>query len=126
MAGSRSVLIVDRSEETRGVLRAALERQGTQVWEAGAAVEGLELARRHHPDLIVLDLELEATPDAALPTRFAQQTKDGASSLIVLGTARRIAPHVPHGQFVPKPYHYAPLIRKIEELLELRVAERQA
>jgi CheY-like chemotaxis protein len=122
MAGSRSVLIVDRSEETRGVLRAALERDGTRVWEADAADEGLELARRHHPDLIVLDLEIDTTPDAALPGKFAQHSRSDAASLIVLGTARRHVPQAPHTQFVPKPYHYAPLIRKIEELLAVQRA----
>lgn len=120
MAGSGSVLIVDGSAETRGVLRTVLERQGTRVWEAGAAAEGLELARRHHPDLIVLDLELDTSPDHALSGQFAQQSQTGASSLIVLGTARRVSPPAADAHFVSKPYHYAPLIRRIEELLAAR------
>jgi CheY-like chemotaxis protein len=112
----RSVLIVDRSEETRQVLRTALERRGTQVLEAEAAGSGLELARRHHPDLIILDLEVDTTTDANLPEQFAHHSQTQAASLIVLGTARRSA----CGEFVAKPYHYGPLIRKIEELLASR------
>jgi DNA-binding response OmpR family regulator len=126
MAQSHRVLIVDRSEETRGVLRAALERQGTQVWEADAADEGLELARQHHPDLIVLDLEVDTTPDDTLPGQFAQQSREDASSLVVLGTARRRVGRLCRGEFVPKPYHYAPLIRKIEQLLASRQAAADA
>ena len=52
----RSVLIVDRSEETREVLQTVLERRGERTLAASRAVKGLELARRHRPDLVVLDL----------------------------------------------------------------------
>ena len=54
-----SVLIVDSSPETREVLGTALERQGVRILSASRAERGLELAREHHPDLIVLDLEVE-------------------------------------------------------------------
>ena len=113
MDARRSVLIVDHSEETRQVLRTALERRGANVLEAEAARSGLEMARRHHPDLIILDLEVETTPDAKVSEVFAQHTRQDDSSLIVLGTVRTTS----HGEFVCKPYHYGPLIRKIEELL---------
>ena len=39
--------------------------------------------------------------------------------LVVLATARRQADRLPSGEFVAKPYHYGPLIRRIEELLGL-------
>ena len=62
MNGQRSVLIVDRSEETREVLQTVLERRGVRTLAAGRAEMGLELARRHHPDLVVLDLEIDDMP----------------------------------------------------------------
>ena len=57
--GQPSVLIVDRSEETREVLQTVLERRGVRTLAAGRTAAGLDLARRHQPDLIVLDLELD-------------------------------------------------------------------
>ncbi len=116
MDARRNVLIVDHSEETRRVLRTALERRGAQVLEADAAGAGLEMARRHHPDLIILDLEVDTTPDAKWPEEFARHSCDDAASLIVLGSVRRTG----CGEFVSKPYHYGPLIRRIEELLASR------
>jgi DNA-binding response OmpR family regulator len=110
------VLIVDRSEETREVLRTALERKGAHVLEADGAGSGLVLARQHHPDLIILDLEFDTTPDARLPEEFAAHSRQEDAALIVLGTARRSG----CGEFISKPYHYGPLIRKIEELLASR------
>lgn len=36
LASQRSVLVVDRSEETREVLRTALERRGVRILEASS------------------------------------------------------------------------------------------
>jgi CheY-like chemotaxis protein len=113
----RSVLVVDPLEETREVLRTALSRRGVRLLAASQADEGLALARRHHPDLIVLDLECEGAHAGASDEIAAQSLAD-ETPLVLLGNARRAAAELPACQFVSKPYHYAPLIRKIEELLE--------
>jgi DNA-binding response OmpR family regulator len=119
--GQRSVLIVDRSEETREVLQTVLERRGVRTLAARRPEKGLELARRHHPDLVVLDLEMEDMPakqfcregsasDTAAPQHEPQ--------FVLLGSLRGQGKGLPEGQFVAKPYHYGLLIRKIEELLD--------
>jgi DNA-binding response OmpR family regulator len=114
----RTVLIVDSSDETREVLRTALARPATRVLEASRAQQGLELARQHHPDVIVLDLEIDAESTENLAADFNAQTQAHQASLVLLGSALRVRKAFPGGQFVNKPYHYAPLIRKIESLLE--------
>ena len=108
-----SVLIVEPSADEREVLRTALSRRGLRIFEAAGVEAGLALAREHHPRVIVLDDD--AGSDAA-ERRFAA---DGEASLIVLGRAPRSAGSVPDSpgtQNVAKPYHYAPLIHKIEQL----------
>lgn len=126
----RSVLVVDSSEETHEVLQAALARRGVRILSANRVQQGLELARQHHPDLVVLDLEIdEPLPDDPSDC-FARQSPAEPPSMVLLGSMRRRRstfagrsgqeggyPPVA-GQFVAKPYHYGPLIRKIEELLE--------
>jgi len=112
----QSVLIVDPSEETREVLQTALERRGVRIFSANRAKQGLELARRHHPDLIVLDLELDDTAEDHCD-RFAEQSHVNHTPMVMLGTVRRNKNELPYGEFVAKPYHYGPLIRRIEELL---------
>jgi CheY-like chemotaxis protein len=67
----RSVLVVDRSEETREVLTTALERRGCRIFAASRARRGLELAREHQPDLIVLDLEVDGSPPEDVCEPFA-------------------------------------------------------
>ncbi len=118
MVRKPSVLIVDGSEETREVLATALERRGLQILATSGAEQGLQLARRHRPDLIVLDVEIEEPDEATACAPLAAQSEVNRTPLVVIGSARRACcgPHV--GEFVSKPYHYAPLIRKIESLLE--------
>ena len=118
MDGQRSVLIVDESEETREVLQTALERRGMRTFAAGQAHRGLELARRHHPDLIVLDMEIEDAGSEGLFAPLAEESPNDGPRLVLLGTVSRTRQPPLHGEFVAKPYHYAPLIRRIEQLLE--------
>jgi two-component system, OmpR family, response regulator AdeR len=114
----RSVLIVDRSEETREVLQTALNRRGVQTFTARHASEGVELGRLHHPDLIVLDMEIDdVNLDCATPPVWAGRA-DNSVPVILLGNLRRNRPQIPGSEFVSKPYHYGPLIRRIEELLK--------
>jgi CheY-like chemotaxis protein len=114
----RSVLIVDGSQENREVLETALERRGCKTMSAGRAERGLQLAQEHHPDVIVLDLELCDTSPEDLCAPFRGKEATEAPHLVVLGSVRSFQKGVSDGEFVAKPYHYGPLIRKIEELLD--------
>jgi DNA-binding response OmpR family regulator len=54
----KKILVVDDEEGIIKILRAYLERDGYQVLSAADGQEALQVARRHQPDLIVLDLML--------------------------------------------------------------------
>lgn len=110
------VLIVDQSDDAREVLRTILQRRGFQTYEAPESEEGLELARLHQPDVIVLDVESETDEEDSLCTRY-DQSNDKPATLVVLGTSRRRDAELPGRRLVAKPYHYASLIRTIEQLL---------
>jgi CheY-like chemotaxis protein len=112
-----SVLVVDPSEETREVLRTALAGRGTTILEASQAAAGLLLARQHQPTVIVIDADLEASWPEGLARGYDEQAQRNHTPLVLLGTVRRQR-GLPAGEFVAKPYHYGPLIRKIEQLLE--------
>ena len=111
------VLIVDEQEETRQVLRTVLERRGMQILEASRADRGLELARHHHPNLIVMDVELQTASAPDVSAGFAAETAEHDTPVILLGAVRQGASRPRSGEVVSKPYHYGLLIRKIEELL---------
>ena len=114
----RSVLIVDRSEETREVLQTALNRRGVRTFTAKHASEGVELGRRHCPDLIVLDMEIDGIDLEPSDPPVWANLRENNVPIILLGNFRRKGPQIPGSEFVAKPYHFGPLIRRIEEILE--------
>jgi len=111
-----TVLVVDPSDETLEVLRTALARQGAEILSARRAEQGLDMVRRLRPTVIVLDEDSEAAWSGQLTAQYDEQSQQHHTPLLVLGTARR-RHRLPNGEFVAKPYHYGPLVRKIELLL---------
>ena len=113
-----SVLVVDPCEESRDVLCTVLRRHGVTTIEASEGRQGLELARLHHPGVIVLDLETVPGADAETRAGFGAQSRHDHTSLVMLASARRDTVGLPVGSVVAKPYHYGPLVRTIEQLLQ--------
>jgi CheY-like chemotaxis protein len=113
----RSVLIVNQSSEAREVLRTVLEQRGLRIFEASAADEGLAIVQSQRPDLVVVDVEIDSASPAEISDEFASRTRPRQTPLVLLGTARRATGRLPC-EFVAKPYHYAPLVRRIEQLLD--------
>jgi DNA-binding NtrC family response regulator len=112
-----SVLIVDDSEDSREVLRTALQRLGVQTFEATEARQGVRLAHQHHPQVIVLDLEAESAEDEGVRLELDAQSRGDDGYLVVLGRSISYEETLPKDCIVPKPYHYGPLVRTIERLL---------
>lgn len=117
MSAQPCVLIVDSSPDSREVLRTALARSGTEILEAARAEQGLKMVQARKPDVIVLDLDDQSQPPGTLSKTFGDAARTGHASILLLGTAKRQVPRGPAGEFVAKPYHYGPVIRRIESLL---------
>ena len=111
------VLIVDASQESRDILRALLNRQGAEILEAARIEAASSIADREQPDLIVYDSDCDPSPTNQATHSLARLASRSAIPIVVLGTlSRDLRP--PLGEnLVAKPYHYAPLLRKIENLL---------
>jgi len=73
--------------------------------------------RGEHPDVIVVDLEVAAGDEDAAWDEFDQAAGPHAGRLVILGNVRRSAAAGDAARFFSKPYHFAPLIHKIEELM---------
>lgn len=112
------VLIVDRSAETREVLRTILQRDGVNIAEAESQIEGLQLVKRLHPQVLVIDTDTVDLSDTDVCHEFDDETRAENTSVVVLGRIQTSDNVLPTSEVVAKPYHYAPLIRKIETLLE--------
>jgi CheY-like chemotaxis protein len=115
-ASPQQVLLVDRSAENREVLRIALERRGIQILEADEPAAGLNLLRDRRPGVVVLDLEV-ADDEESTFGQFDAAAESTAGRLVILGSLGASQENDRAPSFFAKPYHFAPLIHKIEELL---------
>jgi len=118
----RSVLIVDESDDSREVLRTALLKRGCEIFEAREARTGAALAQQHRPGVIVLDMEVDSANDPVVRAGYDSMPGEPAR-MVVLGGLKRSDDWLSSRQHVCKPYHYAPLIRKIEEMLNISADE---
>ncbi|MXN64153.1 response regulator [Stappia sp. GBMRC 2046] len=55
---SKTVLIVEDNELNMKLFHDLLEAHGYQTLQTRTGIEALELARAHHPDLILMDIQL--------------------------------------------------------------------
>ncbi|MEM6798947.1 MAG: response regulator [Planctomycetota bacterium] len=120
MTPASRVLIVDHTPETREVLRSLVERSGAIAVEAGHPRDALAIAERAAPDLILLDCDSDRTADHEATAKLRSVAGRTDTPIVVLGAPEHRSDLFEGGQIVPKPYHYAPLIRKIEGVLAAR------
>jgi DNA-binding response OmpR family regulator len=55
-AEAKTILVIEDDENTASLITLYLEREGFAPLTAGDGAQGLHLARRHRPDLVILDL----------------------------------------------------------------------
>jgi two-component system cell cycle response regulator DivK len=55
---AKMVLVVEDQDDNRRIVRDLLTNSGFEVIEAINGLEGVQLARTHHPDLILMDIQL--------------------------------------------------------------------
>jgi DNA-binding response OmpR family regulator len=111
------VLIVDASHESREVLRMLLELRGADTYVAGSAEQALPLTREVRPDLILFDADCDPSLTGAPTDSLREAASRNNTPIVILGKLRQLHEQIPTGQIMTKPYHYGPLIRKIDSLL---------
>jgi CheY-like chemotaxis protein len=87
--GNPTVLVADDDPAIRALVRVTLAAQGWNVIEAATPVECLALARRHHPEVLLLDVTFEGHPrDGYSVCRELKAAPETRNISVVLFTAR--------------------------------------
>ena len=73
-AGS-TIMLVEDDELNRTMLRQLLQNSGYRVVEAGNGPEALEVARREHPIVILMDLDLPGLDGIGATRRIREQAE---------------------------------------------------
>lgn len=123
---TNSILIVDDDERVRALYAACLRTKGYEVKEAVGGHQGLEMAKKHLPDLVLLDVRL---PDVS-GVEICRQIKNDpmlTDVFVALCSGEAIeAEHKIGGlevgadEYLVKPFGMHELLARVQTLLRLR------
>ena len=82
------VLIVDDDERNARLAGDVLEHAGMRTLRATSAEEGIDAARAHRPDVILMDLRLPDLDGSAAAKRLAEDPATSAIPVIALSAIR--------------------------------------
>lgn len=125
-----TILIVEDEKDIRELLRHNLEREQYRVLVAESGEEGLKLARRDRPDLVLLDLMLPGM-DGLEVCRSLRADGQTRRIPIVMLTARSEDADVVAGlelgadDYVTKPFQPRVLLARLRSVLRRLDAERE-
>jgi CheY-like chemotaxis protein len=118
------VLVVEDVDDTRELMRLALEERGYRVLEAENGEQAVEVALAEHPDVILMDLSLPVM-DGLETTERIRQHKEFSTTPIVAVTAHQETDLRADAQasgftaYVTKPIDFNWLNELLNELLAL-------
>jgi two-component system alkaline phosphatase synthesis response regulator PhoP len=84
---ARKVLVVDDEEPILELLKYNLEKEGYRVETALNGAKGLDIARKFHPDLVLLDIMMPGM-DGVEMCRRLRETPEGQKTFVIFLTAR--------------------------------------
>jgi two-component system, OmpR family, KDP operon response regulator KdpE len=116
---SANILVVDDEPQIRRVLRSTLSFRGYTISEASTGEEALELASKHKPDLILLDVNLPGM--SGIETcREIRRSTDAPIIMLTVRSAERdkvIALDAGADDYVTKPFSIEELLARIRASL---------
>ena len=124
MSEAPRILVVDDDQKIRTVVRRGLAYEGYRVVEAATGEEGLEKAREHLPDLVVLDVMLPVIDGLEVCRRLRAS---GDELAILMLTARDEVRDKVAGleagadDYLAKPFVFEELVARVRALLRRAV-----
>ena len=119
------ILIVDDSPLIRALLSKQLEEQGYRLAEANDGEEGLQAARQHMPDVILVDVEMP-TMDGFQLLRALKNDVDLADIPVVFLTARADTDDIVRGleagahDYLRKPFEPSELTARVSAAVRVK------
>jgi two-component system cell cycle response regulator DivK len=116
------ILVVEDTEDNRQIIRDLLSSVGYELIEAVDGAEGVAMAQNHHPDLILMDIQLPGM-DGYEATRQIRALPELAGVPIIAVTSYDLSGDEAKTRaagcdgYVAKPFSPRQLLAKIREFL---------
>lgn len=124
-----TILVIDDTAAQLEVMALLLTRSGYRVLTAGDGPEGLEIAEREAPNLIVSDVTMPMMDGIELCRRVRAHSKLRRTPVLLVSALRKDSQSAVEGMragaddYLEAPYDSEHLIKKIERLIEQARAE---
>lgn len=129
MNNGKTILIVDDDKFTRLTMRKAFENQGYSLLEAENGQQALEIARQHHPDLILMDVNMPVL-DGLETCRIIKSDPELASAFVVIVSGSRIDSDsqtagldIGADGYLIRPIPNRELLARVQSMLRIKAAE---
>ena len=119
---AKSILVADDDPDILSIVSMSLETQGYTVYKAANGREAVDLARQHHPDLILMDMMMPVVSgyEAVTELKAEQSTRDitivGLSAK-AMATDMERATDVGIDGYITKPFRIAQVLSVVESYL---------
>ncbi len=130
MTRKQRILVIDDERDLVELIRLNLQRNGYEVLYAHDGKVGLEIARKHLPDLIILDLMMPGLTGQEVATRLKGDSQTAAIPLLML-TARSEETDIIVGlslgadDYVSKPFSMKVLLARVAAVLRRKSSVEQ-
>lgn len=118
----KKILVVEDQEDNRRILRDLLSSRGYEIIEVTDGLAGVTAAQTHHPDLILMDIQLPGIDgyEATRRIKANNELKDipiiAVTSYALSGDDQK-AFSAGCDDYVAKPYSPRQLLAKVEQIL---------
>jgi two-component system, cell cycle response regulator DivK len=118
----KRILVIEDTEDNRQIIRDLLSSVGYELIEAADGAEGVAMAESHHPDLILMDIQLPEM-DGYEATRRIRAIPDLIKVPIIAVTSYALSGDEAKTRaagcdgYVAKPFSPRQLLAKIREFL---------
>ena len=119
---SKRVLVVEDTEDNRHIIRDLLSSAGFEMIEAVTGAEGVEMARSHRPDLILMDMQMpvldgyEATRQIKADPALSHIPVIAVTSYALSGDEAKTR-EAGCDAYIAKPFSPRQLLAKVREFL---------
>ncbi len=125
MTDATRILVVDDDPKIRTVVRRGLAYEGYRVVEAASGEEGLEKAREHLPDLVILDVMMPGIDGLEVTRRL--RAAGGEVAILMLTARDEIKDRVEGletgaDDYLVKPFNFEELLARVHALLRRHAA----
>lgn len=126
MATQKSILVVDDEVSERNALRYKFTLEGFSILEAKDGEEGLRIALREHPDIILLDIFMPVMDGMTMLNKLRAKNEWGKTVSVIILTNLNEAKNVPkavangtYEYLVKSEWRMEDIVEKVKEKLRL-------